>query len=286
MKRRNGSGSASEFVAYGVVSEPKGIEVLHAKFGKHQFGEHAHDSWAIGAVLAGAKDISAKRGRPHAMGSGDVYVLPPHHAHAGRSLDEAGCEYTMLYIPDTEWQRQRVIHQVSIDAITSPARKHHIGAQLHRIVSLALEQPNSLQAWTSEWDLLCEALFGQRQGPIAADWVSKIPADVAIRRGIDYLKAFFAQDISLEQLSGEVSMSTFELCRRFSAATGLSPHRYQLVLRIHEAKARLLRGETISDVAVDLGFADQSHLGRHFKSLLGVTPGTVARQSRRMCSTQ
>jgi AraC-like DNA-binding protein len=65
----------------------------------------------------------------------------------------------------------------------------------------------------------------------------------------------------------------FHLCRVFRKETGLSPHSYQTLVRVHLAKTLLAAGVAISQVAVDAGFYDQAHLTRYFKRIYGVTPG-------------
>jgi AraC-like DNA-binding protein len=52
----------------------------------------------------------------------------------------------------------------------------------------------------------------------------------------------------------------------------MTPHEFQMQMRIDQAKSQLIRGESIANVAADLGFHDQSHLTKQFKSLVGVTP--------------
>jgi AraC-like DNA-binding protein len=96
----------------------------------------------------------------------------------------------------------------------------------------------------------------------------------------DYLRAYWNRPVTLEQLARQASLSSFELNRRFAAAYGLPPHRYQPILRVIEAKSRLLDGAGISEVALAAGFADQSHFGRLFKAVLGITPGTLAKLAR------
>jgi AraC-like DNA-binding protein len=54
---------------------------------------------------------------------------------------------------------------------------------------------------------------------------------------------------------------------------GLSPHNFQTQIRLKQAKAKLLQGQSIIDVALETGFVDQSHFTRFFKRMIGVTPG-------------
>ena len=78
---------------------------------------------------------------------------------------------------------------------------------------------------------------------------------------------------SLAELATLAGMSRYQLIRAFRAATGMTPHAYQLNLRVNQARALLRSGEGMADIAYRLGFADQSHFQRVFKAFAGVTPG-------------
>jgi len=67
------------------------------------------------------------------------------------------------------------------------------------------------------------------------------------------------------------------LLRRFRAETGLAPYEYVVSRRIEEARRLLAAGLPPAEVSVRAGFADQSHLNRHFRRIVGVTPGRFAR---------
>jgi AraC-like DNA-binding protein len=62
------------------------------------------------------------------------------------------------------------------------------------------------------------------------------------------------------------------------AGSGLPPHALQLAQRVRAARRLLEAGEPIAETAVATGFADQSHLHRHFRRSLGVTPGQYQRR--------
>ncbi|WP_240453440.1 helix-turn-helix transcriptional regulator [Janthinobacterium agaricidamnosum] len=78
---------------------------------------------------------------------------------------------------------------------------------------------------------------------------------------------------SLAQLAEMAGMSRYQLIRAFRAATGMTPHAYQLNLGVNRARSDLQAGNALADIACALGFADQSHLQRVFKAHVGITPG-------------
>jgi len=68
--------------------------------------------------------------------------------------------------------------------------------------------------------------------------------------------------------------------RAFTRRHGLPPHRYLTGRRIDRARRLLLAGMPAAEVASAVGFADQSHLTRHFRRMLATSPGAYARSAR------
>lgn len=106
-------------------------------------------------------------------------------------------------------------------------------------------------------------------------------ARTAVRRVREYLQENYAQNVSLADLASFADLSAFHLNRVFAKEVGLTPYAYQTQVRIARAKSLLTSGLPPVQVAIATGFYDQSHLGKHFKRLVGVTPGSykVARIS-------
>jgi AraC family transcriptional regulator len=97
----------------------------------------------------------------------------------------------------------------------------------------------------------------------------------------DYIYDRIDQDIPLKDLAASIGMSVSHFCRLFKQSTGLAPHQYVIACRVERAKSLLLKEErTIAQVAHAVGFADQSHLNRHFKHLLGIPPGALRKESK------
>jgi AraC family transcriptional regulator len=97
----------------------------------------------------------------------------------------------------------------------------------------------------------------------------------------DYIYDRLDQDIALRDLAASLDMSVSYFCRLFKQSTGQAPHQYVITRRVERAKELLLKEErTIAQVAHAVGFADQSHLNRHFKRLIGISPGMLCKQSK------
>ena len=101
-----------------------------------------------------------------------------------------------------------------------------------------------------------------------------------LKRILNYIGDHLDKDISLEILASLVAISPFHFCRLFKQSTGLSPHQYVIRERVERAKSLLLRGNTVTQAAFEVGFSDAAHLHRHFKQRFGITPGTMLQRER------
>jgi AraC-like DNA-binding protein len=98
----------------------------------------------------------------------------------------------------------------------------------------------------------------------------------AVERAKAYLRERFNEPVSLAELASACGMSRFHLVHTFTKQTGLSPHAYQVHVRIERARSLLQKGTSPAAAAASLGFADQSHFTRHFKRIMHVTPAQYA----------
>ena len=95
----------------------------------------------------------------------------------------------------------------------------------------------------------------------------------------EVIHAHLEQKVQLDELALLTELSKFHVIRVFQRDVGLSPHEYQTNLRITKAKNLLAQGGQIVDVALDVGFSDQSHFSRTFKQYTLSTPGRFRRLS-------
>lgn len=96
----------------------------------------------------------------------------------------------------------------------------------------------------------------------------------------DLLDARVADGVTLPEAARVLGAHPTHLVRAFGGEFGIPPHRYLTGRRLDRARRLLLAGERPADVAAVVGFHDQSHLTRHFRRLLGVTPAAYARSAQ------
>jgi AraC family transcriptional regulator len=102
-----------------------------------------------------------------------------------------------------------------------------------------------------------------------------------VKRLTEYIEERLGDDVSLEELSRLVDLSSFHLCRAFKQSTGLPPHRWRMQRRLERAR-ELLEGTKmpVMEVAAIVGFDDPSGFAAAFRKALGVSPSQYRRERR------
>jgi len=94
-----------------------------------------------------------------------------------------------------------------------------------------------------------------------------------LRRAIDYVHAHLQENVRLEDIAAAAGLSAFHFSRAFKSTIGLTPHGYLMFVRVERAKALLSRCDrTMTEIAAEAGFSDQSHMSKVFRRLTGCTP--------------
>jgi AraC family transcriptional regulator len=94
-----------------------------------------------------------------------------------------------------------------------------------------------------------------------------------LQQTIDYIQAHLDAKLSLEILATELNLSVYYFCELFARSMGMPPYKYILQQRVERAKQLLSNSQrSLSDIALDCGFANQSHLNRHFTKAAGISP--------------
>lgn len=261
-----------------VTDEPvSGLQRLVAGFSGHAYDPHRHETYAVGRTLAGAQAFRY-RGSERVSLSGQCIVIHPDETHDGHAGVPEGFRYQMLYIEP--WLLRGALRGRSglpfvPDVV---ARDPALAALLAEIFADFPARVEPL-AWDGFLARLADLLLSRSDDAPNADR-RPVPA-AAVEAARQLLHDDFARPVGsaeLEQVSG---LDRFELARAFRRLAGTSPHRYLVGRRLAAARALLAGGEDLSQAALLVGFADQSHMTRHFKARYGLTPGRFAALARR-----
>jgi AraC-like DNA-binding protein len=98
----------------------------------------------------------------------------------------------------------------------------------------------------------------------------------AVRVAAQHLQDNLGVNVTLDELARATGTSKFHLVRQFRTVTGVPPHTFQIGQRVVRARRLLEAGSPPATVATLTGFVDQSHLHRHFRRRLGITPTRYA----------
>ena len=101
-----------------------------------------------------------------------------------------------------------------------------------------------------------------------------------LRQVLSYIDENFSRDIRLRELACVAGLSDYHFARSFRQSTGSTPHQYLLQIRIDRAKSLLLQPQwTILQIALALGFSDNSRFAKVFRAHTGVSPAEWRRNS-------
>ena len=240
----------------------------------HPYPPHWHEELHLCAYTAGSGYLG-DRGAAHRVVAGDLVFTAAGEMHHNWVEEGPGVSFRSVYIPLpllSSAVRQVLGRGAAIPGFHEPLARHRGLQQQFLEMHRAMEH--------SVTRLRREGLLVEFLRRLVADTPESIRTErraaseaVAVRRVRDYLHDHHAEAIALADLSRVAALSPFHLHRVFTRTTGLPPHGYLLRVRINRARDLLRRGLAPTEVALTTGFADQSHLTRHFRRLVGVTPG-------------
>jgi AraC-like DNA-binding protein len=256
-----------------------GVELFEAAFDQHKYERHIHETYALGFTLRGIQRFWC-RGATHESAPGDVIAINPGEAHDGQSASSGGYAYRMMYLSvDLVRRIGEEARERRIDGADAPAPLRTDAVVERKLAEAWRALRHSADSLAAD-ETLHDAVLALAV-PHAARLASRRALDSsALNRVREYLCDRVDRPVRLGELAALASMSRFQLTRQFQQAFGLPLHAYHLHVRLEEAKRRLRQGEAIASVAMDLGFADQSHFHRRFRGAFGVTPGQWIRPAQ------
>lgn len=254
-----------------------GIELFEASFSNQTFTRHAHEGFAIGAIVEGAGGYLC-RGESMVLPAGSLSLMNPEEPHTGRAAT-GRVRYNMLYVSEPAVRAVLGLCEMRGFAEIAPQDRGlsltRALARLARCLNSPAEAAHGLAAEEAVHAVLAQAFAhygGAELRPAARE-----PA--AIRALLERIESGVAggESLSLSDLAEQVGLNPSYLIRSTARATGLTPHGHVLRARVDLARRLLLDGMPAAEAAITAGFCDQAHLIRQFRRHYGVTPGALIR---------
>ncbi|MEU4166657.1 AraC family transcriptional regulator [Streptomyces sp. NPDC026665] len=248
---------------------PGVVEVFHAHYTEYAYPMHVHEAWTLLIVDDGAVRYDLDR-HEHGTPRDTVTLLPPHIPHNGAPATAHGFRKRVLYLDGSRLADDLIGPAVDGPDLADPVLRTRV-AQVHT----ALARPGDELEADSRLTLIADRLRGLLL-PRPAPELRAADRPLA-RRLRELLDERVVEGIALDEAARLVHAHPAHLVRAFSGAFGIAPHQYLMSRRVDRARRLLLDGRPPGEVAALTGFYDQSHLTRHFRRLVGVTPGRYAR---------
>lgn len=257
----------------GVQGSP--LDLLTARIGRRHYAPHIHDEYAIGVTVAGLETMRY-RGEKIYSGAGSVVVIEPGEAHTeGPALPE-GFAYRCLY-PDAE------LLSAAMSVRGGASRPHfreaiiddrELGEAL-RLAHRALRLGDDPLEGESRLLSVLGALVVRHAGsaPEMASGSRRADVERIARAVTARLSDELLTPPTLAEIATEQGLSRYQLLRAFRDGVGMPPYAWLAQYRVMRARMLLDAGHRPAEVAALVGFADQAHLTRWFRRVLGVTPG-------------
>jgi AraC-like DNA-binding protein len=271
----------AERVIFWRDGELGGLELLRAHYVTHSFAPHSHEGFALGVIESGIETFRYRHAT-HFAPAGAVVVVCPGEAHTGSAALAEGWRYRMLY-PDAEMLREvasalsgrpRPVPSFPETVIDDPA----LASELMRLHATAEARGEPLERSSRLTAAFARLIAHHADAMHLEQRIA--PEPELVRRLRAYLEERAASPIRLEDLAALAGMSAFRTLRVFEQFVGMPPHAYLTQIRVARARRLLAQRTPLAQVAALVGFYDQSHLTRHFKRIVGVTPGQYAGGTR------
>src|SRR3984957_12349443 len=233
------------------------------------FREHFHREW----IVAIAPQAGSGSGMLLAVGGHPRIVGANRHARTSLLLDDrglqAGVSLWTIFEPDVELFRRRARADIGARLVIAGSNDSRSALVMPPVQGFARNAANSALYASPRPEVIYSpgrnSSAPQAQGGLSPG---------AIRRIREYVEAHLGESMDLATLAAVAGLSIHHFARGFKQSTGLTPHSYLTQKRVERAQEMLAHTAlSLSEIAYAVGFSDQSHLARHFRQILGITPG-------------
>lgn len=245
-------------------------ELRYTRDSNRVFKPHLHERLSIGAVDHG-QVIFHLANESQILKPGSLALINPDTMHSCNAAPQEARSYYMLYL-DVDYcllLQQSLWQAESFQPLNITLLEDQTLYREYITAMIYLLDPH---IDTLEKEQILAELTGRILLHTCSQTVHRDSVSPHLENFKTLLGSDLAQDVTLEQLAGQLGANPFTLLRQFRAAYDVTPHAYRMNCRIEKARILLQQGTDIVDTALECGFFDQSHFHKTFKAATTVTP--------------
>jgi len=244
------------------------------------------------AIHVGASSLSScTRGGQRHYGTsvhGDINIVPPNTASRWEIMEKDSA--LVLAVP------QSVLDAVAKDLGADPARvniRNMFCLRDPQIENVCWALKSELESGCTSGRLYTDSLITAITARVLSRYSSIAPrpeqeqrparglGGFELRRLLAHIEANLAVNLSLGEIASFAGYSASYLNTAFRQSVGMAIHEYVVRRRLDRARTLLATStQSITRIALDCGFAHQSHMARHMKRVLGLLPSDVRRNAK------
>lgn len=237
-----------------------------------KFPNHFHDYYVIGFIEKGKRNLICNSVEYTTQAS-DFLLFNPFDSHGCTQIDEDTLTYRALNISIDKMKEiiEAITGTKELLKFKQPVlalpKINELFLNLHQLILKKQDDFNKEELLY----FLIDALLIREADEIKEAMIADENQDTLLLSK-EFIETNYTSTISLDELGEICHMSKFTLIRQFTKYFGVTPYQYLQTIRIRESKELLSAGEDLSAVSFKVGFSDQSHFSRVFKSFIGITP--------------
>jgi len=258
------------------------LDNLHIVRGKHvinNFPKHLHRRFCIGTIEKGSAVFFLKQ-REFPLSKGDVFLINPGETHTIKPIDLDGFDHLVFCLgKDLSFY---YCNEMDTDAcrnirFSSPVVSEKIiGRKLVSLLDIIIDTGTMLETECAFMTLLSDLYphcFPYKLNEYNMECIQYV---------CEYISENYMKKLTLLELSSVAHLSKFHFSRLFKRQVGLTPYEYQIQVIIKHSQELILNQNSIVNVALELGFVDQSHFTNMFKKHVGVTPSKYIKMNKKL----
>ncbi|WP_233525793.1 helix-turn-helix transcriptional regulator [Actinomadura spongiicola] len=251
------------------------LDLLLARIGRRHYAPHIHEEYAIGVTLSGLETMHY-RGERIYSDAGTVVIVEPGETHTGGPACAEGFSYLCLYpgaglLGAATTSDEEPVWPHFREPIIDDRQLGEALRFAHRALRLGQDALEGESRLLGVLGTLVRRHGGS--GPVEVPRHRRADSTRIARLVAARLSDEMLDPPTLAEVAADLDLSRYQLLRAFRDAVGMPPYAWLAQHRVTRARALLDAGHRPAEAATLVGFADQAHLTRWFRRVVGVTPG-------------